>query len=142
MFVMMMPSRVYGKEYPNWFKAISESSQRLENETKQRQMVCLALTIYHEARGETPKGQKAVASVVLNRKKSPRFPNTICEVVFQPKQFSYLSKKSKKPRELGSWTKAMNLAESYIKGTITSGNNYLFFNSLGRGNRIGRHYFR
>jgi hypothetical protein len=44
---------------------------------------CLATAIYHEARGETLKGQFAVAEVILNRVASRNFPNTICGVVFQ-----------------------------------------------------------
>jgi len=49
------------------------------------EVVCLALNIYHEARGETIAGQVAVASVTLNRVKSARFPNTVCGVVYQAK---------------------------------------------------------
>ncbi|MFQ5624419.1 MAG: cell wall hydrolase [Paracoccaceae bacterium] len=56
---------------------------------------CLAEALYFEARGETVKGQMAVAEVILNRKLSPSFPNTICGVVRQGAtrrnacQFSY-----------------------------------------------------
>lgn len=46
---------------------------------------CLATNIYHEARGESRKGKIAVAEVVLNRVKSPRFPETVCGVVKQNK---------------------------------------------------------
>lgn len=44
---------------------------------------CLATAIYHEARGETLKGQFAVAEVILNRVGSGKFPGSICGVVFQ-----------------------------------------------------------
>lgn len=44
---------------------------------------CLAKAIYFEARSEPLEGQLAVAQVVLNRVKSAKFPNTICEVVYQ-----------------------------------------------------------
>src|SRR4029078_12445796 len=44
---------------------------------------CLAKTVYFEARGEKEKRQRAVAAVVLNRVKSSRFPDTICQVVHQ-----------------------------------------------------------
>ena len=47
------------------------------------QRECLAQNIYHEARGETIAGQVAVAWVTLNRMESNRFPNTICDVVYQ-----------------------------------------------------------
>jgi spore germination cell wall hydrolase CwlJ-like protein len=44
---------------------------------------CLANAIYFEARGESLKGQAAVAQVVLNRVRNPAYPNTICGVVYQ-----------------------------------------------------------
>lgn len=44
---------------------------------------CLTEALYFEARGETIKGQFAVAEVILNRVDSPRFPNTVCSVVNQ-----------------------------------------------------------
>lgn len=44
---------------------------------------CLATAIYHEARGESLKGQFAVAEVILNRVDSRQFPNSICGVVYQ-----------------------------------------------------------
>lgn len=56
---------------------------------------CLAEAIYHEARGEPLVGQIAVAEVVLNRRDSGRYPDTVCGVVEQGTgekyrcQFSY-----------------------------------------------------
>jgi len=47
------------------------------------QAQCLATAIYHEARGESLKGQFAVAEVILNRAQSRSFPNSICGVVYQ-----------------------------------------------------------
>ncbi len=44
----------------------------------------LARTIHGEARGEPYVGKVAVGAVVLNRTKSPSFPNTIAGVVYQP----------------------------------------------------------
>lgn len=44
---------------------------------------CLSEALYFEARGETVKGQFAVAEVILNRVKSARFPTSICGVVHQ-----------------------------------------------------------
>ena len=52
---------------------------------------CLALTIYHEARGEPLEGQRAVAEVVLNRVAHSSFPDDVCGVVKDPYQFSYVS---------------------------------------------------
>lgn len=56
---------------------------------------CLAEALYFEARGEKVKGIFAVAEVILNRVDSPRYPNTICDVIYQGTgrlfecQFSY-----------------------------------------------------
>lgn len=44
---------------------------------------CLATAIYFEARGESLKGQAAVAQVVLNRVRNPAYPSTVCGVVYQ-----------------------------------------------------------
>ena len=36
--------------------------------------LCLAQAIYHEARGESPEGQLAVANVIINRAMSKKYP--------------------------------------------------------------------
>ncbi|HSH36451.1 spore cortex-lytic enzyme [Schnuerera sp.] len=48
----------------------------------------LARTIHGEARGEPYIGKVAVAAVVLNRTRSPQFPNTVAGVVYQPLAFT------------------------------------------------------
>ena len=48
-----------------------------------KEWACLSEALYFEARGETVKGQFAVAEVILNRVSSPSFPDTICGVVNQ-----------------------------------------------------------
>lgn len=44
---------------------------------------CLAEALYFEARGESVKGQFAVAEVIMNRVDSARFPNSVCGVIHQ-----------------------------------------------------------
>lgn len=51
---------------------------------------CLAVAVYFESKGESLAGQLAVAEVVLNRAASGRFPSTLCGVVKQPSQFSFV----------------------------------------------------
>lgn len=51
---------------------------------------CLANAVYFEARGEPLQGQLAVAEVVMNRAASGRYPATLCAVVVQPAQFSFV----------------------------------------------------
>jgi spore germination cell wall hydrolase CwlJ-like protein len=48
-----------------------------------RSLDCLARNVYYEARGESSAGQYAVAEVTMNRKASPFYPKTVCEVVYQ-----------------------------------------------------------
>jgi spore germination cell wall hydrolase CwlJ-like protein len=47
------------------------------------EQACLANAVYFEARGETTRGQAAVAQVVLNRVRNPAYPSSICGVVYQ-----------------------------------------------------------
>jgi N-acetylmuramoyl-L-alanine amidase len=49
---------------------------------------CLALVLYFEARGEPLEGQLAVAEVVLNRVQHPAYPDNVCGVVRQRRQFA------------------------------------------------------
>ena len=51
----------------------------------------LAHLVYSEARGESYRGQVAVASVVLNRVKSSSFPNTVAGVIYQRGAFSVVA---------------------------------------------------
>lgn len=51
---------------------------------------CLATAVYYESKGEPLAGQLTVAEVILNRADSGRFPSTICGVVKQPSQFSFV----------------------------------------------------
>lgn len=46
-------------------------------------LTCLSEALYFEARGETVKGQFAVAEVIMNRVKSSRYPDTVCGVINQ-----------------------------------------------------------
>ena len=57
---------------------------------------CLAENIYHEARNQGTAGWLAVAAVTMNRVIDNRFPNTICEVIFQAETKESWKTKSKK----------------------------------------------
>ena len=52
-------------------------------------LMCLAAAVFFESRSEPLEGQRAVAEVVMTRVESPRWPDEICAVVFQHKQFSF-----------------------------------------------------
>jgi len=78
---------------------------------------CLSEAIYFEARGETLKGQFAVAEVILNRVDSPLYPRTVCGVVRQGCQFSYTCDGySDKMREPGARALAQRIAWVMLKG--------------------------
>ena len=53
----------------------------------EREQNCLTAGIYFEARGEPVRGQAAVAQVILNRVKNPTYPDSICGVVYQNKEW-------------------------------------------------------
>ena len=55
----------------------------LFSQEKHPQAYCLALNIYYESRGSNLADQAAVADVVMNRVEDTRYPNTICDVVYQ-----------------------------------------------------------
>ena len=72
---------------------------------------CLALNIYHEARNEPDEGKFAVAQVTLNRVRSARFPDTVCDVVWQRSQFSWTSDgRPDRPYNEESWDEALWIA--------------------------------
>lgn len=126
---------------PQWLNTISSTIDSDGHNPKE--LSCLSLTVYHEARGESERGQRMVASVVMNRVRSPKFPNTVCGVVFQKSQFSYLRKSDLTPRETKKWQQAVRISKEYInKGT--SEWSFLYFDSIGRngGTKVGNHYFR
>lgn len=84
---------------------------------------CLALAVYHEARGETRDGQRAVAEVVLRRVSNPSRPNSVCGVVLEGAarktgcQFSFTCDGSiKKRRNFTLWERALNVADYMLIG--------------------------
>ncbi len=58
--------------------------------TADAQHECLAGAVYFESKGEPLHGQLSVAEVILNRARSGRFPASVCGVVKQRGQFSFV----------------------------------------------------
>ena len=125
-----------------------------------RELECLALTIYFEARGEPDEGKIAVGHVVMNRASHPLFPNQVCEVVQQGGeklrfrcQFTWwCDGRSDRPREWRAWEKSKALARriywDYSRdptaGALWYHADYArpkWRNDLNRGLKIGRHIF-
>ena len=98
------------------------------------QWKCLSEALYFEARGETVKGQFAVAEVILNRVKSARFPGSLCSVINQGTgkkyqcQFTYTcdgyAEVISEPR---AYTQVGKIARAVLDGkapTLTDGATY------------------
>lgn len=84
---------------------------------------CLTEAVYYEARGESPRGQAAVAQVVMNRVKHPAFPKSVCAVVFQGVgrtcQFSFACDGSmNRRRETMAWNRARDIAVRALSGAL------------------------
>ncbi|MEO0765238.1 MAG: cell wall hydrolase [Pseudomonadota bacterium] len=86
---------------------------------------CLTEALYFEARGETLKGQFAVAEVIINRVKSTRFPDSICGVINQGTgkkyqcQFTYTCDGlSDAIREPAAYTSVGKVARAALDGQV------------------------
>ncbi|NJS40632.1 MAG: cell wall hydrolase [Rhodobacteraceae bacterium] len=82
---------------------------------------CLTEALYFEARGESLKGQIAVAEVILNRVDSPLYPRSVCGVVKQRGgggcQFSYVCDgRADRMREKGAADLAGRIARAMLDG--------------------------
>ncbi len=81
---------------------------------------CMAENIYHEARGQSIEGQYAVAFVTMNRVKHVDFPNTVCDVVYEPWQFSWTAQNMtvnlNNSIEAMAWQQSTQIAVDVISG--------------------------
>ena len=91
------------------------------------EMWCLALNIYYEARSSNRADRMAVADVVLNSVNHTYYPNTVCEVVQQGKQYAdgrlvrnrcqfswYCDGKSDWPTNMDAWVEAQQIAYNML----------------------------
>jgi spore germination cell wall hydrolase CwlJ-like protein len=129
------------------------AAARVETDTAEQD--CLASAVYFEARGEGLKGQLAVADVVLNRVASSKYPGTVCEVVEQPWQFSFVNATGRIPaadRSSVAWERAVAIARIAQAGTARAvDSNVLWYHAdyvspswgrrLARQDKIGLHIF-
>ncbi|MBN8727370.1 MAG: cell wall hydrolase [Xanthomonadales bacterium] len=73
--------------------------------------ICLATTVYLEARSESTRGQMAVAEVALRRRDTGRWGSTVCDVVNSPKQFApTLGSANRMLKNPQAWQKAWMIA--------------------------------
>lgn len=82
-------------------------------ETLEGDMRCLAGAVYFESKGESLEGQLAVARVIINRARSGRFADSLCGVVYQPSQFSFVRGRAMPPvrTESRDWREAVAIAK-------------------------------
>ena len=85
---------------------------------------CIAVAVYHEARGESLEGQVAVARVIMNRAASGKYPGTWCEVVKQPWQFSFVNPRTGDfpyvDQDSAAWRKAVGVTRLAIANAVPS----------------------
>ena len=102
--------------------ALSAQSQqhvKVEQLHEQMERYCLTQALYFEARGEGERGQLAVADVILQRQHSKYHPDTICGVVYQPYQFSFVTDGSMlREIDVEAWSKADDLSGRILRGEV------------------------
>ena len=117
---------------------------------------CMAVAIYHEARGESLEGQLAVARVIMNRAASGKYPPSWCGTVKQPWQFSFVNPRTGHMPGVNAssaaWRKAQAITRLAIANVVPSlSNDVLWYHadyvapSWGRRlsfvSKIGTHIF-
>ena len=117
---------------------------------------CIAVAVYHEARGETLEGQLAVARVIMNRAASGKYPSSWCGTVKQPWQFSFVNPRTGDypavDEDSVSWKRALGITRLAIHNAVpTLDTDVLWYHAdyvapswgrrLNRVEKIGAHIF-
>jgi N-acetylmuramoyl-L-alanine amidase len=86
------------------------------------QAQCIAVAVYHEARGESLEGQLAVAKVIMNRAASGKYPSSWCGVVKQPWQFSFVNPRTgympSVDQTSAAWRKALGVTRLAVANAV------------------------
>lgn len=106
--------------------ARQDAVRDLVRQAEAREIECLARNVYFEARGEPAAGQYAVAEVTMNRKAASRYPEALCEVVYQKNwdvlrrryvgAFSWTEFKVLPEPRGEHWVRAQKVAEEVYSG--------------------------
>ncbi len=158
-FWFFIPRRLLASFYEKWLEihvstkliflvigvfvtSVVSMAYKLSNDHSElRDIRCLAMNVYHEARGEPLSGKYAVAAVTMNRVKSNRHPNDVCEVVYKRawnkkkkyfvSAFSWTSdKNSDVPQNSKYWLEAVRIAkEVYSDKKKTKAKDALFYHA-------------
>jgi spore germination cell wall hydrolase CwlJ-like protein len=77
---------------------------------------CMNLAVYGEARGESKMGWLLVMEVINNRKMSNKYPNHVCDVIKQHKQFSFWQGDYRSPKNKRVYMDIQKLTKVYLSG--------------------------
>lgn len=117
---------------------------------------CIAVAVYHEARGESLEGQLAVARVIMNRAASGKYPSSWCGTVKQPWQFSFVNPRTGEYPSINessaAWSRALGVTRLAIANAVpTLSTDVLWYHAdyvapswgrrLARAQKIGTHIF-
>lgn len=140
---VMAVSQWVDDSYVNEKGTITKGNKNPKNPPTPEEIRWLSAITYLEAGNQSYYGKKCVASVIINRVNSKKFPNTIKGVLFQSGQFTpaqngtlsslYHSKKAIQSQSVK--------AAKYVleHGSVLKG--YYFFNNFSGSLKIGDHYF-
>lgn len=110
-------------------------------------IACLALNIYHEARGEPLAARQGVAQVTMTRAHDD--PKNVCKVVYQPYQFSWANRligkkgadrqramRTLAPKEAKAWKDCVELAKQAVAGELPDVvGNAIYFTNMSINNK-------
>ena len=120
-------------------------------------LMCMAVAIFFEARAEPVSGMEAVANVIINRVEDSRYPDTVCDVVWERKQFSFthdgltdVPEAHTGHQDKLAWVTSQEVAKEALQGNLMgiTSTHYHATNVLpfwakhySRGGRVGNHVF-
>ena len=134
-----------GDSYVDGNGTIIKGNKNPKNPPSKEDIRLLAAITYLEAGNQSYYGKQCVASVVVNRVESKKFPNTLKGVIYQSGQFqpayqikSILNGSRKVPKKI--WNECLKAAEYVLtKGSVLK--KYYYFNNFTGKKKIGDHYF-
>jgi len=100
-------------------RPVADQAIAASDDASGQELGCLAMNIYHEARGEPEMGKLAVAAVTMNRVNNKHYPDSVCGVVWQNKQFSWTSAKPESQiiKDSKAWENALEIAQRFMSGS-------------------------
>jgi len=119
------PTGLFGPRKPAVNLFSTEFLDSLPEVKGGKQWRCLTEALYFEARGESVKGQFAVAEVILNRVRSSNFPDTVCGVTHQGTgrrfqcQFTFMCDgRAERVTEPRAWERVGKVADIVLNGQV------------------------